>query len=111
MKNECTKEKFEPLNKNFFVWKDQMFRKGFHYKFLKLNKLQTQNVRPSLEEVQHFQLHLAKLGGSSAGTYGFDFESDQDEWDILDDQTLLKTISKDQEVKFGVGDKVKLTAA
>lgn len=36
------------------------------------------------------------------------FESDQDEWDILNDQTLMKTISHDRQIKLDIGDKVKL---
>jgi len=53
-KNECRREKFEPLGKSFYVWQDQMFRNGFLYHFFKISKLISSKVAPRLEEVQRF---------------------------------------------------------
>ncbi len=39
VKNECKKEFYEPLNKNFFIYDNKMFRNGFFYLLLKANKL------------------------------------------------------------------------
>lgn len=38
------------------------------------------------------------------------FDSDQDEWDILNDQTLMKTISNDRQIKLDIGDRVKFAS-
>ena len=56
-------------------------------------------MNPSLEEVSKFQQHANNL---------FGFESDQDEWDTLNDATLQKTIIPDRQVKLDVGDRVLL---
>jgi hypothetical protein len=60
---------------------------------LPISRLQTERVNPRLEEVQTFQSASKSNGGSgTAATTMDDFLSDEDEWDILDDETLKKTI-------------------
>jgi hypothetical protein len=99
VKNECRKDKFAPLGKSFYIWKEQMFRNGYLYLFLRLNKLIIEKVNPRLEEVQRFQKQISAAD---------DFQSDQDEWDILDDETLKKTIKNDGLYQLEVGDRVQL---
>jgi transcription elongation factor len=84
------KEKNAMIGKTFYLWRNQLFRHGFHYKYFKMNKLDHENVRPSLEEVQRFQLNMQSK--AAEGGLVFDAGSDLDEWDILDDKTLTKTI-------------------
>ena len=64
-----------------------MFRNGFLYFYFKINKLVIDKVEPRLAEVKRFQKNQA--------TAIDDFLSDQDEWDIMDDQTVMKTIKND----------------
>ncbi|CDW77018.1 transcription elongation factor spt5 [Stylonychia lemnae] len=99
VKNECIKQRFEPLGKSFFIWKEQMFRNGFLYLYFKVNKLVYDKVGPRLEEVQRFQKNQNSLD---------DFLSDQDEWDIMDDKTLVKTIRNDGLSQLEVGDRVEV---
>ena len=54
-----------------------------------LSKLEIENVCPMLEEVMQFQVDSFKLSEM------VQFDSDQDEWDLLPDNTLLKTIRND----------------
>lgn len=54
VKNECKKEFYEPLGKNFFIYDNKMFRNGFFYLTLKASKLIGIAVGPKLEEVQRF---------------------------------------------------------
>lgn len=55
VKNDCKKEFFAPLNKNFYIYDNHMFRNGFLYLLIKASKLIGQNVGPKLEEVSRFQ--------------------------------------------------------
>ena len=97
VKNECHKIKYQPLNKHFYQWSEQLFRNGFLYLFFNLSKLQQEGVQPQLEEVQRFQRLVTQME---------DFHSDQDEWDVLNDETLKKTIKHESEQKFDIGDRV-----
>eukprot|EP00347_Sterkiella_histriomuscorum_P019259 403342330 len=101
VKNECTKDRFEPLQKNFFIWKEQMFRNGFLYYFFKINKLIIDKVEPRLAEVKRFQK-------DQTHTSTMDYLSDQDEWDIMDDATVMKTIKNDGLQQLEVGDRVEV---
>lgn len=56
VKNECQRELYRPLQKNFYIWRKMMFRNGFLYQEFKSNKLITENVCPSLQEVKMFQI-------------------------------------------------------
>jgi transcription elongation factor SPT5 len=56
VKNECQRELYRPLQKNFYIWRKMMFRNGFLYQEFKANKLITENVCPSLNEVKMFQI-------------------------------------------------------
>lgn len=63
VKNECRKEKFIPLGKGFYVWRNMMFRNGYLFQFFKLSKLESTRVSPSLEEVQKFQVNIDQFEG------------------------------------------------
>jgi len=54
VKSDCRKEKYGPRNKSFYRWQDQLFRNGFLYLKLPINRLQAERVNPRLEEVQTF---------------------------------------------------------
>jgi len=64
----------------------------------------TENVCPSLQEVKMFQVDPA----TQSHLYEFD-DDDQDEWDLLDNDTLCKTIRDDPLLKIQIGDRVKVT--
>lgn len=51
VKSECRKEKYGPLNKSFYRWQENLFRNGFLYLMLPINRLQIDKVYPKLEEV------------------------------------------------------------
>ena len=104
VKNECQKEFIKPLRKNFYVWRKMMFRNGFLYQEFNASKLITENVCPSLQEVKMFQVDPA----TQSHLYEFD-DDDQDEWDLLDDDTLCKTIRDDPQLQIQIGDRVKVT--
>jgi hypothetical protein len=91
VKNECRKELNRSMKKNFYTWKDMMFRNGFLYHKFGISKLTHENVCPNLHEVKRFQVDPLTLEDQAGG--GFD--SDQDEWDLLKDETLLQTIVND----------------
>jgi len=67
-----------------------MFRNGFLYQEFKASKLITENVCPSLKEVQMFQIDPT----TQSHLYEYE-DDDQDEWDLLDNDTLQKTIRDD----------------
>jgi transcription elongation factor len=54
VKSDCRKEKYGPRNKSFYRWQEQLFRNGFLYLSLPINRLQADRVNPRLEEVQTF---------------------------------------------------------
>lgn len=54
VKNECQREYYRNLKKNFYVWRNMMFRNGFLYQEFAASKLITENVCPSLKEVKMF---------------------------------------------------------
>jgi len=54
VKNECRKEFNKELDKNFYQWKDMMFRNGFLYHRFNVSKLRHENVAPHLHEVKRF---------------------------------------------------------
>lgn len=70
-----------------------MFRNGMLYHQFNLSKLDIENVCPMLEEVQRFQVDNASFGEM------VQFDSDQDEWDLLPDKTLLKTVRNDSQLR------------
>jgi len=89
VKHECQKDYIKGLRKNLYVWRGMLFRNGYLYQEFKANKLLTENVCPSLKEVKQFQIDI-----TNQVSMDYD-DDDQDEWDILNDQTLLKTIRDD----------------
>jgi hypothetical protein len=111
VKSDCRKEKFGPRNKSFYRWQDQLFRNGFLYLMLPINRLQADRVNPRLEEVQTFQSASKASGASGSAASMDDFLSDLDEWDVLDDETLRKTIDDidggySLDKRFQIGDNV-----
>lgn len=103
VKNECQRELYTPLDKNFYFWRKMMFRYGFLYQEFTASKLITENVCPSLKEVKMFQVDQSTLSNL------FDYEDDdQDEWDFLDNDTLLKTIRDDPLLQIQIGDRIKV---
>jgi hypothetical protein len=62
-----------------------MFRNGFLYHRFSISKLTHENVCPNLSEVKRFQIDPMSLEDQALGGY----DSDQDEWDLLRDHTLL----------------------
>jgi hypothetical protein len=70
-----------------------MFRNGMLYHQFNLSKLDIENVCPMLEEVQRFQVANVSLSEM------VQFDSDQDEWDLLPDKTLLKTVRNDSQLR------------
>ncbi len=42
----------------FIVYKKQLFRGGFLYKSFPIKQLDTENVRPTIEEVQNFATYM-----------------------------------------------------
>jgi|TARA_B110000285_G_scaffold168298_1_gene188222 hypothetical protein len=92
------------MRKNFYIWRNMMFRNGFLYQEFKANKLKTENVCPSLTEVKMFQVD------PSTQSHLYEYEDvDQDEWDLLADETLLKTIRDDPQLQIQLGDRVRVT--
>jgi transcription elongation factor len=83
VKSECQRELYKPLKKNFYCWRKMMFRNGFLYQEFSAAKLITENVCPSLKEVKMFQVDAM----TQSHLYEYE-DDDQDEWDLLDDQTL-----------------------
>lgn len=80
-----------------------MFRNGFLYQEFTASKLITENVCPSLKEVKMFQIDPATQ------SHLYDIEDDdQDEWDLLDNETLMKTIRDDPQLQIQLGDRVKV---
>ena len=103
VKNECQREYYKPLRKNFYVWRNMMFRNGYLYQEFLSSKLKTENVCPSLQEVKMFQDDPT----TQSHLYDYDDE-EQDEWDLLDDKTLLLTIRDDPQLSIQTGDRVKV---
>jgi transcription elongation factor len=103
VKNECLREVYKPLNKRFYIWRKMMFRNGFLYQEFSANKLLTENVCPSLQEVKRFQVDPA----TQSHLYEFEDE-DQDAWDLLDNDTLLLTIRDDPQLQLQIGDRIKV---
>lgn len=107
MKSDIHKKKYGPLLKSFYIWSDHKFRNGFLYMPIRISSLQTFKVSPSLEEVQMFQQHCRLTGGAALD----DILSDQDEWDILNDQTLALTVRDEDTLKqLDVGDRVEMVS-
>lgn len=78
-----------------YLWKDMMFRNGYLFQKFKINKLVHENVCPMLDEVRRFQLD-SNLLEENGGAY----DSDQDEWDMMKDDTILKTIRNDVQLQI-----------
>lgn len=100
---ECQRELYKPLRKQFYFWRKMMFRNGYLYQEFTANKLITENVCPSLQEVRMFQVDPQ----SQSLLYDID-DDDQDEWDLLDDKTLQLTIKDDPQLQIQSGDRVKV---
>lgn len=99
MARDCKKEVYKPLGKSYFVWHDMMFRNGMLYQPISISKLDLEDVCPMLDEVRCFQtdaLAREEQGG---------WESDLDEWDLLPDTVLLKTVRNDKALRVQVGDR------
>lgn len=103
VKAECRKEFCKALKKNVYIWKDMMFRNGFLYQEFRINKLVIEDVCPMLDEIRRFQVDMNLLEDNAA------FESDLDEWDLMKDNTVLKTIWNEKRTKIQVGDRCKVT--
>ena len=54
VKTGCQKELYKPLKKNFFIWKDMMYRNGMLYQSFSISKITYENVCPMLNEVLRF---------------------------------------------------------
>lgn len=102
VKEECQRELYRPLDKYFFFWRRMMFRNGFLYQEFAANKLITENVCPSLQEVRMFQLDPTLHSTADL------FEDELDEWDRLDDDTLQKTIRDDPQLQVQEYDHVRV---
>ena len=94
VKNEARLEHNRLLGKKVYIWKDLIFRNGFLYHRFPLSKLVHENVCPMLDEVRRFQLDES-LGDEFGG-----YSSDIDEWDVLKDATLLKTVRNDTQLQI-----------
>jgi hypothetical protein len=82
-----------------------MFRNGMLYHPFSINRLQTENVCPMLEEVLRFQIDHSQ---TAANELLHNFDSDPDELDLLPDSVILKTIRNDSQLRVQVGDRVKV---
>ena len=71
-----------------------MFRNGFLYQEFRISKLIIDDVCAMLEEVRRFQVDTNLLEENAA------FESDLDEWDLMKDNTVLKTILNERKFKI-----------
>jgi transcription elongation factor len=103
VQTDCKKEVYKPLGKSFYVWKEMMFRNGMLYHQFNTSKLVIENVSPMLEEVRKFQVDTT-ASNELLQTY----DSDQDEWDLLPDSTVLKTVCNDKQLKVQIGDRCKV---
>ena len=103
VKTECRKEYSKLIGKNVYNWKEMMFRNGFFYQEFRISKLIIDDVCPMLEEVRKFQVDTNLLEENAA------FESDLDEWDLLKDDTVFKTILNEKKLKIQIGDRCKVT--
>jgi len=50
----ATKLKPHGFDKHFYQYKNNLFRKGFIYKPFSLKQIDSQNIRPSMDERQQF---------------------------------------------------------
>jgi len=103
VKDECQRDYIKNLRKNFYIWRGMLFRNGYLYQEFMASKLLTVNVCPSLKEVKQFQVDESKQ------IHHEFYDNDQDEWDILNDQTLLKTIRDDPQLQITIGERVRVT--
>lgn len=74
------------------------FKNGFLYHVFSISKLEYRDICPMIEEVRKFQVdpvQIKELG----------YDDPQDEWDLLSDATLLKTIRNDTRLQIQVGDR------
>lgn len=99
VKNEAKLEFSQLLGKKVYMWKDLMFRNGFFYHRFLVSKLIHENVCPMIDEVRRFQIDLAQLKDNGG------YSSDIDEWDILRDKTVLKTVRNDTQLQIQIGDR------
>jgi transcription elongation factor len=99
---ECWKEFYKPLGKSFIMWKDLMFRNGMIYLPMSVNKLTSENICPMLDEVKRFQ---GEAFVAEDGAY----ESDLDEWDLLPDSTMIKTVRNDTALRVQTGDRCRVS--
>lgn len=79
------------------VWRDLRFRNGMIYLSLSMAKLAHEEVSPMLEEIRAFQ------GEAFISEQGA-FESDLDEWDLMPDKLISKTICNDKSLQVQAGD-------
>jgi len=54
IKNECQRELYRPLKKHFYFWRRMMFRHGFIYQEFRASQILSENVGPTMKEVQMF---------------------------------------------------------
>ena len=94
VKNEAKLDYSRLLEKKVYLWKDLMFRNGFLYHRFPIAKLTHENVCPMIDEVRRFQLDLALLKDNGG------YSSDIDEWDILKDRTVVKTVRNDTQLQI-----------
>lgn len=92
-KNEAKLEHSHLLGKKVYIWKDLMFRNGFLYHRFPISKLKHENVCPMLDEVRRFQLDLTQRDEEWGGD-----SFDLDDWDVLKDRTVLKTVRNDTQL-------------
>ena len=89
VKNDARLEYDNLLGKKVYIWKDLKFRNGFFYHKFPISKLKHENVCPMIDEVRRFQLDLALIEDKNG------YSSDNDDWDILPDHALMKTVRND----------------
>lgn len=83
--------------RHFYNYKNQYFRKGFLYKAFPIKQIETQNVKPTVEEAQKFASGLSKSDGN---------DSSEDETRPED---LIKKLFMDGgSVDIAKGDKIRI---
>lgn len=91
-------EKINGYDKDFIVYKKQLFRKGFIFKSFPLKQIQMDNVRPTIEEVQSFATYINK----------YQQEDDKHDNEITGDELIRKTFLQGNNSDINKGDKIRV---
>lgn len=84
-------------SRHFYVYKNQFFRKGFLYKAFPTKQIETQNVKPTVEEAQKFASGLSKNDGN---------DSSEDE--TKPEELIKKLFLDGGSVDIAKGDKIRI---